>query len=76
MQLFLHASRSFESNNVYLQLIVCSLQLFVASFGWDRSRPPPGMDTVRLTSIDHPQIEGAYISGLCAANFIFLVCVC
>ena len=31
--------------------------------------------TVRLTSIDHPQIEGAYISGLCAANFIFLVCV-
>ena len=30
-------------------------------------------DTVRLTSIDHPQIEGAYISGLCAANFVFLV---
>jgi hypothetical protein len=31
--------------------------------------------TVRLTSIDHPQIEGGYISGLRAANFIFLVCV-
>ena len=31
--------------------------------------------TVRLTSIDHPQIEGAYISGLRAANFIVLVCV-
>jgi hypothetical protein len=31
--------------------------------------------TVRLTSIDHPQIEGAYISGLRAVNFIFLVCV-
>jgi hypothetical protein len=31
--------------------------------------------TVRLTSIDHPQIEGAYISGLRAANFIFLVSV-
>ena len=32
------------------------------------------VDTVRLTSIDLPQIEGAYISGLRAANFIFLVC--
>jgi hypothetical protein len=32
-------------------------------------------DTVHLTSIDHPEIEGAYISGLHAANFIFLVCV-
>jgi hypothetical protein len=31
--------------------------------------------TVRLTSIDHPQIGGAYISGLCASNFIFVVCV-
>jgi hypothetical protein len=31
--------------------------------------------TVRLTSIDHPQIEGAYISGLRAANFIFHDCV-
>jgi hypothetical protein len=30
---------------------------------------------VRLTSIDHPQIEGAYISGLHVANFIFLVCI-
>jgi hypothetical protein len=30
--------------------------------------------TVCLTSIDHPQIEGAYILGLPAANFIFLVC--
>ena len=29
-------------------------------------------DTVCLTSIDHPQIEGAYILGLCAVNFIFL----
>ena len=33
------------------------------------------LPTARLTSIDHPQIEGAYISGLRAANFIFLVCV-
>ena len=31
--------------------------------------------TVRLTSIDHPQIEGVYILGLRAVNFIFLVCV-
>ena len=31
--------------------------------------------TVRLTSIDYPQIRGAYISGLRASNFIFLVCV-
>ena len=33
------------------------------------------LTTVSLTSIDHLQIEGAYISGLRAANFIFLLCV-
>ena len=32
-----------------------------------------GTPTVRLTSIDHPKIEGAYISGLRARNFNFLV---
>jgi hypothetical protein len=42
-----------------------SLQMNLAVASWF---------TVRLTSIDHPQIEGAYISGLRPANFIFLVC--
>jgi hypothetical protein len=31
--------------------------------------------TVRLTSIDHPQIGGAYMSILRTRNFIFLACV-
>jgi hypothetical protein len=31
------------------------------------------VDTVRLTSIDHPKIGGAYISRLRARNFNFLV---